>query len=66
MSSPSLNSYALLTKTLDELQVSLRVMRTTWTQTTLMNAWKHGGRSAETRALSRALAAQARVLQKLV
>ncbi len=31
-----------------------------------MNAWKHGGRSAETRALSRALAAQARVLRKLV
>jgi hypothetical protein len=31
-----------------------------------MNAWKHGGRSAETRALLRALAAQARMLRKLI
>jgi hypothetical protein len=31
-----------------------------------MNAWKHGGRSAEIRALSRALVAQARVLRKLI
>jgi hypothetical protein len=31
-----------------------------------MNAWKHDGRSAETRALLRALAAQARMLRKLI